>query len=159
MKKFLFLTGMILAMGAFQSLKAQTFSRVVTVTRTIDTMGTYYNGGFLPINFPDTFCLLYQVPQGKIFKLEFATGSYFYGNSIGLFSPIFIQINGIPLISYPNYPSNFGYGINSTVFNPSMLNSSIWLKSGDKIGFGKDINGGNPVNIKIFLSGIEYDVP
>jgi hypothetical protein len=153
MKKFLFLTGMILAMGAFQSLKAQTFSRVVTVTKKLDT--TANQNGIIYL----TDSVLYSVPAGKVFKLEFFTGSFRTGSyQSPNHYPLYCKINGVPIYSYKNretttYPSSN--------YNPSFLNESIWLKPGDIITFQGDIVTGsyNKLIINFFLSGIEYDVP
>ena len=154
MKKLIFIFAFALLGTYFQSAQAQTFSRVVTVTKNIDTFSTYQGGGsYQNLDLQDT--LLYQVPPGKIFKLEYATAQYSNRTSSTSNNIIFISINNVQIIGYPNYPAtqNLGY-IN---YQPSVFSSIMWLKAGDRITFPKTYYGGNPIKIQVFLSGIEYD--
>lgn len=155
MKKLIFVFVFALLGTYFQSAQAQTFSRVVTVTKNIDTFSTSIGGGAYQIlNLQDT--LLYQVPIGKIFKLEFSTAHYSNrSSSVNYQNAIFISINNVQLIGYPNYPAT--QTLNNNNYQPSVINSSIWLKAGDRITFPKTYNGGSPIAIRVFLSGIEYD--
>jgi hypothetical protein len=137
MKKFLFLTGMILAMGAFQSLKAQTFSRVVTVD-----IDTFINGTVMQIG------VIYKVPPHKVFKVSYLGKNITYTNT-GY--TILNQNNAIFLNSFPLSDNSF--------FNSNKEQEGIWLKSGDEIRINSQNNGALNFNIKVFLSGIEYDVP
>ncbi len=135
MKKFLLLTGMILAMGAFQSLKAQTFSRVVTVT--LDTTVSNQLG----LN-----KVIYTTPPNKIFKLSYIFIDSKYCNTSNCYTlPAEFTVNSLSLKT----PSNSGQ-------------EEFWLKAGDNLGLKGIISGYNgqtSYNYKIFLSGIEYDVP
>ncbi len=136
MKKFLFLTGMFLAMGAFQSLKAQTFSRVVTVT--LDTTVSNQLG----LN-----KVIYTTPPNKIFKLSyiFFDSKYCANTSICYTFPAEFTVNSLSIKT----PSNSGQ-------------EEFWLKAGDVLGLKGIISGYNGqqnYSYKIFLSGIEYDVP
>ena len=151
MKKLIFVFVFALLGTYFQSAKAQTFSRVVTVTKNIDT--TFGNNAIFYLQ--DT--LLYQVPIGKIFKLEFSTGhqSYTSTSTITYNKPLNISINKIPIIGFPNYPATTS--ITSTTYQPSVINSSIWLKAGDRITIPNSYAGGYLFSIRVFLSGIEYD--
>lgn len=149
MKKLIFAFVFALLGTYFQSAQAQTFSRVVTVTKNFDT--TFYNNSLFYLQ--DT--LLYQVPTGKIFKLEFSTG-YWSNQTIQAtyYSPLFISINDNQIFGYPFYPA---VSISSAIKQPSLINSSIWLKEGDKITIPKSYGGGFRYSIQVFLSGIEYD--
>jgi hypothetical protein len=131
-------------MGAFQSLKAQTFSRVVTVNRNLNYPQLQQLSGQL-----DT---LFIVPSGKIFKIEYFTGSI---GVTGYRKSLEVYINGVlipefeqksTLISGLTYSGNVG-------FHSFKCTSPIWLKEHDVISFmpytGNDC--------QIFLSGIEYD--
>jgi hypothetical protein len=147
MKKFLFLTGMILAMGAFQSLKAQTFSRVVTVG--IDTVVNYngiYTGGFSGT--------IYEVPPNKIFKICFFQKYMEYNYTWNL--------NGSLRDSWagPSRPITINnILLDDNYFSNTKPQDGIWLKSGDQLNYNATTNG-NQINIykvRIFLSGIEYD--
>ncbi len=134
MKKFLFLTGMILAMGAFQSLKAQTFSRVVTVT--LDTIIRGNSNGLNQI--------LYVVPNNKVFKLSnIFLESYMYSSGLYYLNSL-IKINSITVASYNSLKT---------------INPECWLKSGDIISIDGTGSTMSDYTFKIFLSGIEYDIP
>jgi hypothetical protein len=139
MKKFLFLTGMILAMGAFQSLKAQTFSRVVTVD-----IDTFFNGP------SSQNSVIYKVPPNKVFKVSYIGKdiTYIYGTSFNK--------------GYPNNPISINsFPLPDNIFFVNLKEQEgLWLKSGDEIRY-KTVSQYPPLSwtIKIFLSGIEYDVP
>ena len=150
MKKLIFVFVFALLGTYFQSAQAQTFSRVVTVTKNIDT--TFGNNAIFYLQ--DT--LLYQVPIGKIFKLEFSTGSQRYTSQNGTINNlVYISINNNEIFGYPNYPAT--YSLNSTTYQPSVINSSIWLKAGDRITIPYSYYGGFRYSLRVFLSGIEYD--
>ncbi len=146
MKKFLFLTGMILAMGAFQSLKAQTFSRVVTVTKNLDQTECSQRRNQI-----DT---LFVVPNGKILKVDLLQGSF---QDAGRRTPVQIFVNNVLLTQYSSATGNYFYEFNGQ--NVSSISSttgtSLWLKSGDLISFKLRAE----YDCQVFLSGIEYDVP
>jgi hypothetical protein len=151
MKKLIFVFVFALLGTYFQSAQAQTFSRVVTVTKKLDS--TANPNGIIYL----TDSVLYSVPAGKVFKLEFFTGAYRVGpsNSPNHY-PLYCKLNGVPIYSYKNRESTT-YG--TAHYNPSFLNESIWLKAGDVITIQGDIvtGGFNKLIINYFLSGIEYD--
>ncbi len=146
MKKFLLLTGMILAMGAFQSLKAQTFSRVVTVNRNLNQTQLSQKNGQL-----DT---LFIVPNGKILKIEFFVASFRYsgvGNPFIVPASVFINGSLIPEFE----KSTVDYNFQTADISKFKLSTSIWLKSNDVVSYQIL----NLVDCNVFFSAIEYDVP
>ncbi len=143
MKKLIFIFAFALLGTCFQSAKAQTFSRVVTVNRSLNyTQSNQRNGQI------DT---LFTVPSGKIFKIEYLQGSNFYDLRTNVIVPVFI--NGILITSVDSRLigkyATFGCNISST-----LINTSVWLKSGDVISYRIEPSNGE---FQVFLSGIEYD--
>jgi hypothetical protein len=138
MKKLIFVFVFALLGTYFQSAQAQTFSRVVTVN-----IDTFFNG------ISSQNRVIYKVPPNKVFKLSYIGKdiTYIYGTSNNKGYPTDpISINSFSL------PDNIFFG-------NLKEQEGLWLKSGDEIRY-KTISQYPPSSwtIKIFLSGIEYDV-
>jgi hypothetical protein len=141
MKKLIFVFVFALLGTCFQSAKAQTFSRVVTVTKNLDQTECFQRRYQI-----DT---LFVVPNGKIFKIELLQGSSEYAQGSREALNIFINgslYNDIKNTSIRRAGSNQGLSI-------AINSSSFWLKSGDIISFQIWPNS----DCQVFLSGIEYD--
>ena len=144
MKKLIFVFAFALLGTYFQSAQAQTFSRVVTVTKNLDQNECFQRRYQI-----DT---LFLVPNGKIFKIELLQGSF---QSAGSRLPVKIFINNVLITQYQSTSlSSFyryaGQNVNSI---SSTSSSTIWLKNGDFISFEID----SYYDCQVFLSGIEYD--
>lgn len=143
MKKLIFVFVFALLGTYFQSAKAQTFSRVVTVNRNLNQTECSQRNGQI-----DT---LFTVPSGKIFKIEYLQGSNIYSYNYNVSVPIYI--NGIFITSVEkriyDKVGQFGQNLSST-----LINTSVWLKSGDVISYRIELSNGE---FQVFLSGIEYD--
>ncbi len=150
MKKLIFVFVFALLGSYFQSAQAQTFSRVVTFG--IDTTLNPGNNGYSDI--------IYTVPQNKIFKLvHLEKDLYFYTRTINCPGCSFSQ-------KYPSKAITINDISIADIFQTNTRGGTeIWLKAGDQIKFN-----GTPeydrtretmekYRIRVFLSGIEYDVP
>ena len=144
MKKLIFVLVFALLGTYFQSAQAQTFSRVVTVNRSLNSAQATQRNGQI-----DT---LFTVPSGKIFKIEYLQGSNFYDSWTNVIVPIFI--NGILITSVESRGLIDKYGKSSCKISSTLVNTSVWLKSGDVISCKIEPSIGE---FQVFLSGIEYD--
>ena len=144
MKKLIFVFVFALLGTYFQSAKAQTFSRVVTVSKNFNQFECSQRTGQI-----DT---LFVVPNGKILKIDLLQGSF---QSSGRRIPVKIFINNVLLTQYTSATANNFYSYNSQNVTSisSTTSTSLWLKSGDLISFELR----SEYDCQIFLSGIEYD--
>lgn len=141
MKKLIFVFVFALLGTCFQSAQAQTFSRVVTVSRNLDQAECWQRRFQV-----DT---LFTVPNGKILKIELLQGSTDVGSGSREALPIYL--NGTLYNDVKN-TSLRRFGANTS--NSTTINSfSFWLKSGDIITYQIRPD----YDCQVFLSGIEYD--